>query len=102
MLRKGGERLRVVFGEKEMSQRLEKGMKEENADAAQETELKTDLGADERIEGDLDEERSSKEVEPARMAADQFADEIEHRGQPTSLYRRNGPHKKKVDIDGEE
>lgn len=78
------------------------GMEEENAAAAEETELKSNVGADKGIEDHFDEERNAEEVESCCLPANEFADEIELRGEPAALDSGEGADKEKIAIDCDE
>lgn len=86
MLREGREGGGSVDGKEVEKRGGEEGPEEEDADATEETELKAEMGGDEGIEDDFDEKSDAKEIETGRVAADEFADEIEHGHEPASLY----------------
>lgn len=81
---------------------FKQGSKEENADAAEEAELKAELGGDEGIEKHFDEEGHAEEIEAGGVARDEFADEVKEGREPAPLDGWNGADEEEVEVDGDE
>jgi len=74
----------------------------ENACTTEEAELEAKIGTHERVEENFNEEGDAEEIETRGVAGDEFADEIQKCGEPTSLDGGDRTDKEEVEIDGEE
>ena len=105
MLVKEGELLDFfpgAFGEEDLELLVHGGVKEQNAGAAEKTELKGELIGDERVADELDSESGAEEVEPVGGAIEKLPEEIEESGEPASLHGGGRADKEEIGGDCDE